>query len=90
MDDLEVVVQKYVIKISACPEVEQIEPSLFLVVEVVSWVWVSLHNLPLKQFPEAQFQHQCANPVALLLASLYEHIDFDSFDKFRAENFSAR
>jgi hypothetical protein len=90
VDDLQVVFQKYVIEISPCSEVEQIEPSLFLVVEIVCWVWVGLHDLPLKQLPKAQFQHQCTNPVALLLACLNEHVDLDSFDKLSAENFPAR
>lgn len=58
MNNLEVVLKEFVIKVASGPEIKEIQHTFGLVIQVIGWVWVCLHHLPLKQLPETKLKHQ--------------------------------
>ncbi len=56
MYNVHVSVKELIVKQSAGAEVNQIKSVLFQIIEEVSWVRISLHDLPLEKLLKAQPQ----------------------------------
>lgn len=90
VDYIDVAGQEIVRKISARSKVKQVEHICLLVVQVVGWIGISLHNLPLKEFSEAQLEHETSYSVPELLRLLHQCVDFDSIHELGTQDLLVR
>lgn len=58
MDHLDIFSEEVFAKLTTSSEIDQIEPLLRLIVKVIGWIRVSLHDLPFEELTEAKFEHQ--------------------------------
>ena len=87
VDYFDVCVQEVHTEFSSRAKVEQIKLSFLFFVEVVCWIGISLHDLPLKELSEAEFEHKCTYSISHFLRFLHQSIDFDSVNELCAEDF---
>lgn len=86
MDNLDVAPQELVCEVSPGTEVEQIELTNVLLVEIVSWVRVRLHDLPFEKLAEGELEHESTDFVSHLLRLSHQGVDLDSVHKLSAQD----
>lgn len=90
MDDFDVAPEKIIREVSSSAEVEKIEHARVLLVQIICWVWISLHDFPFEELSEAQLEHECSDSVADFLRLLHQCINFNSIHKLSAQDFFVR
>ena len=84
MDDLNVLTQEFCVKVTPSSEIKQIDSLLLLIVHVVRWIRITLHNLPLEELTEAQLEHEASDSVSDLLAFLHECVNLYAVNELGA------